>query len=213
VGGFFAVLPLSIVMIAGPQVITSVFLATSRGWAKNSLVFLLSALVAITTFVTIAYLISKGAKGGSSSSSNGSERTKLDVVLLVLLLFLAVRTYLGRKEAEPPKWMGKLQDATPKLALVLGLLLLGLFPTDIATSAAVGLRLARDGSPWWHSLGFVGLTVLLLAIPSLLVLILGARAQAVLPKVRDWMNNNSWVISECVLGIFIVIEASDLLGS
>jgi Sap, sulfolipid-1-addressing protein len=62
-------------------------------------------------------------------------------------------------------------------------------------------------------LGFVGLTVFLLAIPSLLVLLLGARAQTLLPKVRNWMTNNSWVISECVLGIFIVIETSDLIGS
>jgi hypothetical protein len=211
VSGFLSVLPLSIVMIAGPQVITSVFLATSASWARNSLVFLGGAFLSITATVTIAYLVAKGAKGGSSSSSSGSERTVLDSVLLALLLFLAVRTYLGRKESEPPKWMGKLQTATPKLALTLGLLLLGVFPTDIATSATVGVRLARDGSPWWHSLGFVGVTLLLLAIPTLLVLILGARARTLLPRVRDWMSSNSWIISECVIGIFVVIETSDLI--
>jgi hypothetical protein len=47
---------------------------------------------------------------------------------------------------------------------------------------------------------------------GLLVLALGQRAQAILPKVRDWMNNNSWVISEIVLVFFILITANSLSG-
>lgn len=34
--------------------------------------------------------------------------------------------------------MNKLEEATPKFAFILGLLLLGVFPTDIITSVAVG---------------------------------------------------------------------------
>ena len=34
--GFATVLPLAIVMVAGPQIITAVFLATSENWRKNS---------------------------------------------------------------------------------------------------------------------------------------------------------------------------------
>ena len=52
---------------------------------------------------------------------------------------------------------------------------------------------------------FVFLTLFLLALPALMVLVLGERAKAVLPKIRDWMNNNSWIISEIVLVFFIVI--------
>jgi hypothetical protein len=54
------------------------------------------------------------------------------------------------------------------------------------------------------------LTVLLLAIPSLLVVLLGKRGQALLPKVRDWMNDNSWIVSEIVIALFVVIIASGL---
>jgi hypothetical protein len=28
------------------------------------------------------------------------------------------------------------------------------------------------------------------------------------PKVRDWMNDNSWIVSECVIGPFVIITAS-----
>jgi hypothetical protein len=33
-----------------------------------------------------------------------------------------------------------------------------------------------------------------------------------LPKVRDWMNANSWIVSEVVIGLFIAIAASSLAG-
>ena len=211
--GLLTVLPLAIVMIAGPQIISAVFLATSQNWARNSLAFIVGAALSITATFTIAYFVVKGAKGGDDSSSSGSEGTTLDAILLALLLFLAVRTYMGRKEAEPPKWMGKLQAATTGFSFKLGFLLLGVFPTDIITSVTVGTKLARDGDPWWHGLGFVVVTLFLLAIPVLCVLVLGERAQVVLPKVRDWMNANSWIISEIVIGIFIVIEINSLLGN
>jgi uncharacterized protein involved in cysteine biosynthesis len=61
-------------------------------------------------------------------------------------------------------------------------------------------------------LPFVLLTLLFLAIPSLLLVLLGQRGQTLLPKVRDWMNNNSWIVSEVVIGLFVVITASSLAG-
>jgi hypothetical protein len=108
--------------------------------------------------------------------------------------------------------MGRLQSATAGFAFKLGFLLLGIFPTDIVTSVTVGTKLARDGDPWWHGLGFVAVTLFLLAIPMLCVLVLGKSAQVALPKVRDWMNSHSWVVSEFVIGIFVVIEISSLLS-
>ena len=93
---FFAVLPLAFVMIAGPQIISSVFLATSEGWGRNPLAFLAGAAMSIAAFVTIAYLVAKGAKGGSSEKSSGGEGVTLDLIILALLGFLAVRR-LGRR--------------------------------------------------------------------------------------------------------------------
>ena len=65
--------------------------------------------------------------------------------------------------------------------------------------------MANHSDPWWHTLPFVFLTLFLLALPALMVLTLGQRAKTLLPKVRDWMNNNSWIVSEIVLVLFIVI--------
>lgn len=198
------VLPLAFVMIAGPQILSAIFLATSENWRKNSAAFVAGAALSMTAVGTIAFLLSTGA------SDRGTSGHTLDFIFLGLLLAAALHTFLTRKTSKPPKWMGGLETAQPKLAFKLGFLLLGVFPTDILTSIAVGGYLARHGDPWWHLLPFVLLVVLLLALPSLLVAALGQRGEALLPKVRDWMNDNSWIVSEIVLGLFVLIIASSL---
>jgi hypothetical protein len=197
---------MAFVMIAGPQILSAIFLATSENWRRNSAAYLAGAALSVTAIVTIAYFV------GSGVSDAGASDDTLDIVVLVLLVAAALRTFLGRKEAEPPKWMGRLQTANPKFSFRLGFLLLGVFPTDILTSWAVGTYLASHGDPWWHYLPFVGLTLLFLALPTILILVFGHRAQAFMPKVRDWMNTNSWIVSEIVIVFFIAIAANSLAG-
>jgi hypothetical protein len=43
-------------------------------------------------------------------------------------------------------------------------------------------------------------------------LILGERAEKFLPKARDWMNANSWIVNELVLALFVGIVISNLAG-
>jgi Sap, sulfolipid-1-addressing protein len=205
-------LPLAFVMIAGPQIISSFFFATSEHWRGTSFAYATGALISVTAFVTAAYFVTKGAKGGGGDSSGESSGHVIDVVILALLAFAALHTFLGRKTAEPPKWMGRLQTATPKFAFVLGLLLLGVFPTDIISSFSVGASISRDGHPWSYTLPFVFFTVFLVALPALLLLVLGKRAEVFLPKARDWMNTNSWIVSEIVIGLFIVLTVNSLVS-
>jgi threonine/homoserine/homoserine lactone efflux protein len=197
---------MSFVMIAGPQILSAIFLATSENWRRNSAAYIAGAALSITAIVTIAYFV------GSGISDAGASDDALYIAVLVLLVAAALRTFLHRKEAEPPKWMGRLQTAEPRFSFRLGFLLLGVFPTDILTSWAVGTFLATHDDPWWHYLPFVGLTLLLLALPSILILVFRQRAQAFLPKARDWMNTNSWVVSEIVIVFFIAITIDSLAG-
>jgi Sap, sulfolipid-1-addressing protein len=200
------ILPMAFVMIAGPQILSAIFLATSEKWQRNTAAYLAGAALSITLIVSVAYLLGSGAprEGGSNDT--------LDVIVLVLLLAAMVYVFLTRKKAEPPKWMGKLQTANPRFSFRLGFLLLGVFPTDILTSVAVGTFLSSHGDPWWHLLPFLLLTLLFLALPVLIVLAFGKRGRAFLPKARDWMNANSWVVSEIVLVFFIVIAINSLVG-
>lgn len=201
------VLPLAFVMIAGPQIISAFFFATSDSWKRLSAAYVLGAAVSITTVVTASYLLAKGT-GSDGGDGGGSDKNTTDYLIVVLLLFAMVYVFRKRNETEPPKWMGKLQTASPRLVFGLGFLLLGFFPSDLITSASVGGHLANHGDPWWYALPFVFLALLLLALPALLVAILGHRAKALLPKARDWMNTNSWVVSEVVIVFFVAIVLS-----
>ncbi len=135
-----AVLPLSFVMIAGPQIVSAFFLATSKDWAKNSLSYLAGAALSITAVVTLAYVAAKGAKVAAGARLAGTTGQVIDGIVLVLVLFLIAHVYLTRNTSEPLEWMGKLQDARPKFAFLLGLALLGVFPTDILSSITAGLH-------------------------------------------------------------------------
>jgi threonine/homoserine/homoserine lactone efflux protein len=198
------IIPLSFVMIAGPQILSAIFLATSEDWRGNSAALVAGAAVSITAIVTVAFFLSDGA------SKQGASGHALDIIFMVLLVAAGVHTFLTRKTSKPPKWMGKLEEEKPKGAFKLGFLLLGVFPTDILTSFAVGGSVAAHHDSWLEVLPFVLVTLLFLALPSLCVLLLGEKAKVALPKVRDWMNNNSWIVSECVIGLFVIITASSL---
>jgi zinc transporter ZupT len=200
------IIPLAFVMIAGPQILSAIFLATSQDWRRDSAAFIAGAGISVTTVVTLGFLLSTGA------SDRGASNNTLDIVILALLLAAGAHTYLTRKTSQPPKWMGKLETAKPKLAFRLGFLLLGVFPTDILTSFAVGGSLARNGDSWWEVLPFVAVVMLFVAAPALLLVFLGERGQKLLPKVRDWMNENSWIVSEIVIGLFVALTANSLAG-
>jgi hypothetical protein len=200
------VLPLAFVMVAGPQILSAIFFATSEHWRSTSAAYVLGAAVSISIIVIAAYSLSSGA------SDEGASDDSLYYIILALLLFAMLHTFRSRKTAEPPKWMGKLETATPRFAFTLGLLLLGVFPSDLITSISVGAYLAVQDAPLWHYFVFLALTLLLLGLPSLLVLILGERAEKFLPKARDWMNANSWIVNELVLALFVGIVISNLAG-
>ncbi|OLZ41420.1 hypothetical protein A6E15_10655 [Natrinema saccharevitans] len=206
------VLPLAVVMIAGPQIISSIFLSTSKRWRANSTAYVFGAALSIGLVVIVAYLLGNRLSSGGDGLLGASTRQLLYVVVLVFLLYAAIDTYRKRTVSEPPEWMGELTSAAPQFSFRLGFLLLGFFPTNIVTSVSVGTYLAADDAPVTDAAGFVLLTLFILALPSLGVFLLGKRAETALPEVRDWMNDNSWIISEAVIAIFVVLTLQNLLG-
>jgi threonine/homoserine/homoserine lactone efflux protein len=126
-------------------------------------------------------------------------------VLVGLLVALAVKNYVGRETVEPPSWLGTLQSADSKKALTTGLLVILLMPSDIIIMLTVGVNLVQNKAGLIAALPFIAGTVLVAALPLLLYLLFYRRAQRVMPKVRDWMNTNSWLVNIIVCGVFILI--------
>jgi Sap, sulfolipid-1-addressing protein len=212
VSHLLSVLPLIAVMVAGPQIVSAIFLATSKYWARNSAAFIAGAALSISLVTSAAYLITRLAGAAAGGTGHSSVRSGIDIAVVVLLVILAVAVLRRRGRSEPPSWMGRLQSATWPLSFALGFVLLGVFPSDLITSIAVGTHVAGHGGPWWHTSVFVICTLVLLAMPALLTAMLGSRAAEILPKIRDWMNRNSWVVSEVVIVFFLAFTIAGLAG-
>jgi hypothetical protein len=198
------VVPLAVVMVAGPQIISSFFLATSEDPRRTSLAYIAGAGISVAVGTTIVYVVSRVLDLGSEP--RGGSVDPIDYVVLVVLVVLAVRTYLGRKDSRPPKWMGKLMTATPRFSFRLGALLFIAMPTDVLTMVTVGTYLARQNLSLAWAIPFFAVTLLFVSLPLLTLLVLGRRADRALPKARAWITGNSWVVSEFVILIFLAIS-------
>ena len=198
------ILPLAITMMAGPQIMAAIIFVTAPKALRVSVPFLAGVTIATTvgviTTTTIASLLSLGDPSDSGSSGN-----IIQYVLVGLLVALAVKNYMGRETAEPPGWLGALQQADAKRAFMTGLLVILLMPSDLIIMLTVGTNLAQNNAGLVAALPFIGATVLVAALPLLFFLLFHRRAETFMPKVRDWMNSNSWLVNIIVCGVFIAL--------
>jgi threonine/homoserine/homoserine lactone efflux protein len=202
------VLPMAFVMVAGPQIISAIILATSRDPRRSSLAYVAGVALATTLGVGIAFAVSGWFADPADQSSESTTNDVIDYLVIALLVVLAIRVYIRRTSTEPPAWMSKLQEATPRSAFRLGFLLFMVMPTDIITMLTVGTYLGRHDLPLWKCLPFVAATVLLAGLPLLVLVLMGKKADVLLPRLRDWMGTNSWIVSEVVIGFFLVMAIS-----
>jgi len=203
-----AVLPLAITMNAGPQIMSALIFVTASKPLKLSAYFITGVVIAVTVGVTITFTIAS-ALGGSISLGDSSDASSLGNIiqyaLVGLLVVLSIRSYLTRATSEPPRWLGTMQNAEPRTAFLAGLLLLSIFPSDFVVLMTVGVNLAQSNSSLLAALPFVATTILIAALPMLSYLLFRRRAEVAMPKVRDWMNTNSWLVNIIVYVIFIVL--------
>jgi len=203
-----AVLPLAITMNAGPQIMSALIFVTASKPLRLSAYYLAGVVIAVTAGVTITFSLAS-VLGGSVSlgdpSDSGSVGNIIQYLLIGLLVIASIRSYLTRATSEPPRWLGAMQNAKPRTAFLAGLMLLSIFPSDLVVLITVGVNLAQHDSGLVSALPFVAATILIAALPALAYLLFRRRAQRVMPKVRDWMNANSWLVNIIVYVIFILL--------
>src|SRR5215207_3019547 len=201
-----AVIPLAITMNAGPQIMSAIIFVTANKPLRLSAYFLGSVVIAVTVGLTITYTLAS-VLGNSVSLGDSSDSGSLGNIIqyvLVGLLVLSIRSYVGRETSEPPRWLGAMQNAKPRTAFMAGLLLLSVFPSDFVILVTVGVNLVQNNASLLAAVPFVVATILIAALPVLFYLLFRHRAQRLMPKVRDWMNTNSWLVNIIVYVIFIL---------
>ena len=187
---------------------SAIIFVTAPKALKLSAYFMAGVVIAVSVGVTITYTLASVLGNGVSlgdPSDSGSIGNIIQYVLVGLLVFLSIKSYVGRETSEPPRWLGALQNAGPRTAFTTGLLLLSVFPSDFVILMTVGINLAQHNSSLLGALPFVAATILIAALPVLSYLLFRHRAQRLMPKVRDWMNTNSWLVNIIVYVIFILL--------
>jgi hypothetical protein len=203
-----AVLPLAITMNAGPQIMSALIFVTASKPLRLSAYFLTGVVIAVTVGVTVTFGLASAFGNSISlgdSSGSGSIGSIIQYLLVGLLVFASIRSYLTRATSEPPRWLGAMQNAKPTRAFLAGLLLLSVFPSDFVVLMTVGVNLAQSNSSLLGALPFVVATILIAASPLLAYLLFRRRAEVAMPKVRDWMNTNSWLVNIIVYIVFILL--------
>jgi uncharacterized membrane protein YidH (DUF202 family) len=195
-------------MNAGPQIMSAIIFVTAPKPLKLSAYFLAGVVIAVTAGLTITYTLATVLGNSTSlgdSSDSGSLGNIIQYVLVGLLVFLSIRSYVRRETIEPPRWLGAMQNAKPRTAFTTGLLLLSVFPSDLVILVTVGVNLAQNNASLLGAVPFIVATILIAALPVLSYLLVRRRAQRLMPKVRDWMNTNSWLVNIIVYVVFIVL--------
>jgi hypothetical protein len=200
------VLPLAVTMLVGPGIMAAVILITTKEPVRVSLAYVLGFAISTAAGVSVAVGIASlsGIDLGSSDDS-GSTGTIIQLVLVGVLVVASIVTFLRRASSEPPKWLGSLMEATPRSALKTGLLIVVIMPSDVVIMLTVGTNLEQSGSSLVDAIPFVALTTLVAALPLLAYLAFRHPAQRAMPKVRDWMNANSWAVNVITYCVFIVL--------
>ena len=194
------ILPLALIMVMGPQILTSIFLVTSREPVKNSIAMVVGVILAACISLAIWFGIVK-AIGIEPKESGGP--TTADWIIAGLLALAAIHTFLGRGKASVPKWMTALQEAEPKRAFTLAFLLILLMPTDIVAVISTANWLHDNDKGLLDGWPLVAATTLLMALPFLAYMLLGHRARDAMPKLRNWLTTNAWLVNLVVIVYFI----------
>lgn len=202
------ILPLAITMMAGPQIMSALILTTSKRPISNSLAFIaavgLVASVGVFLYSLIGGAISSVVPLGESSEPTTAAKI-IQLALIAILVWLAIKSYLGRATTKQPKWMDSLIDAGPKRAFILGATLIFFMPTDIITMLTVGINLSSNNLNFSAALPFLLLTIFIASLPLMAYLLFYRRAKTFMPKVRGWMSLNSWLINIFVYVLFIYL--------
>jgi len=212
------ILPLAVGVALSPVPIIAIILMLGTPRARsNAPAFALGWLLGLTLAGGAMLAIASGrAQEDGSGPATGVSVLKL--VIGVLFLLLAARTWHGRpragEEAAMPKWMRVIDRFTAVRSLVFGVVLSAVNPKNLALTIAAAAAIAQTGISTGEEIGalavFIAIASLTILAPVVLYLALGARATAILENVKGWMAAHNAAIMTVlllVLGVKLIGDA------
>lgn len=205
--GLAELVPLALIIAISPlSIIPGILVLSTPRPRPTSIAFLAGWFLGIAV-VTAAFV------GGADIYNNGLDSKPawapyVRIVIGVLLIGFALYRWFGRTDAAAhnPKWMTLMTSIGPGRAFVTGIVLtlanIKVFLMCAAAGVAIGTAaLGRPGAAQAVLL-FTALSASTVALPALAYLVAGARLDAPLGRVKEWMERNHTAL---VAGIILVI--------
>lgn len=129
------------------------------------------------------------------------------------------RTPTDIAEAAPqlPSWLQKIESFTPLRSFMLGLGIFILNPVDASCAilASLDVRLAEVtvGQAAAALVGFAVVSVVPIAVPVVLLLVKGERAQPTLATMRKWIAHNTSLLNAALLLVIAVLQLQKALSA
>jgi Sap, sulfolipid-1-addressing protein len=204
---FLQMLPLALGSIAPVMIgVVILFLSTTNGLVK-SITFVVGKYIAYLLW-SCALLALAGRISTTNPRSTGTAVAVLFMLLGVVLLIFAVKTFFGEDDpdAPPPKIMVMLDKMGAGKLLVAGFLLsigqirfIGLLVIGVAIIAAANLSTAENII---SVLVLCLIMIWTLLIPIIGFLVMGERRDSAMKSMREWLNRNQRIVNVIVLAFF-----------
>ena len=208
------------IAISPVPIIAIILLLMSSRARTTSVGFLFGWLVGIIVAIIVFTALSSIIPPADPNASNPIGGV-IKLLLGALLVFLAVREWLGRpkdgEEAKLPKWMAAIDSLTAARAFVLGFALAAVNPKNLLLAIGGGYAIGSAGL----SIGSIVVVILIwvvlagstVLIPVLAFLIAGERAKGPLTRMRVWLVSNNATIMAILLLVIGVALIGKGIGS
>ena len=210
-------LPLAIGIALSPIPIIAVVLMLTTARARtNGPAFVLGWLVGLGVVGAIVLALA-GPANASESGAPATWVSWVELALGALLLLVALRQFRGRPragdEAPMPKWMATIDKVKPGAALGLAALLAGANPKNLLLAVGGAAAIAQTGIAGGQQAVAYAIFALIgtvgVGAPVVIYFAMGERSQALLGRLKDWMDHNNAVI----MSVLCLVIGAKVIGS
>ena len=214
------VLPLAIVVTVSPlNIVAAILLLFSRRPVFHASCYLAGFAVGVAAVVGALAAVA-GAADLSTDSQRSRGASGLLLALGIVLLVVAVRKFRSRPapgETTPlPSWMDGISAFGPGRSLVAGLAVGAANPKNIAVGLASAIAIATAGLAAGQAVGVVAVYTVVaslgVALPIVVMVLLGDRADEVLRGWQAWLGRNNAAMMAVLYLIFGVLLVGKGIG-
>lgn len=196
-----------------PVPIIAVILMLFSAQAKaNSISFLFGWIIGLAVAGGVVLAIGLEASDGDESTASGW----IKIVIGVLFIGLAWRNWstrpTGDDEPQMPGWMATIDDFNAAKSFGLAFVLAAVNPKNLGLTIAAVVSITGAGLSTGEEVGtlavFIGIASITVAVPVIVNLVMGDKAEAGLTSMKEWLVSNNNV----VMAVLLVVLGAKVLG-